>query len=106
MSLVRLFVNTYLSSFLTSLITLLIAPTCYLSFPSEFPPLVVGSMIPSTYLDTARTNVLQCSSLYQMVKNYSDMEGKLDVFCTNRQEIRALLYNLIEYQQPSRHENQ
>jgi hypothetical protein len=42
------------------------------------------------YLDTARTNLLQYSSLYQMVKNYSDVEGKLDVFCTNRQEIRAL----------------
>jgi hypothetical protein len=42
------------------------------------------------YLDTARTNLLQYSSLYQMVKNYSDVEGKLDVFCTNWQEIRAL----------------
>jgi hypothetical protein len=42
------------------------------------------------YLDTARTNLLQYSSLYQMVKNYSDVEGKLDVFCSNRQEIRAL----------------
>jgi hypothetical protein len=44
------------------------------------------------YPDTARTKLLQRSSLYQIVKNYSesDVEGKLDVFCTNRQEIRAL----------------
>jgi hypothetical protein len=33
--------------FLSFLIAQLIAPTCYLSFPSEFPLLVVVSMVPS-----------------------------------------------------------
>ena len=42
------------------------------------------------YLPRAKTNMLASSPLYQMLRNYCDIEADLDIFCCSLQEIKFI----------------